>query len=297
MRRAVAAAFSALAVVAVMTVPAAQTPAPVPPAPAPPPVAPAPGEEPVTIVKVHHEPHHRQVFQHGSTRILDLQLPPGDLSWFHTHDWPVLYLTLTSSRTRTQNLGMEFGARLAGPGARAGGGARGTGAAPGGRGGPPAAGAAAPPRAGGPGGPAPGGGGPPLNVSSTATYIDQPVTHRLQNIGTGLFRAMVVINETAGDDTTTSQAAGFSARPEFTNNWFRAYRIGLSPGERTAVHQHRAPVVILQAIAGKGAGAGAITWEFNEPGQWAFFESGDPHAFLNLGSDRLELFEVELRRK
>jgi quercetin dioxygenase-like cupin family protein len=305
-----AAGFSALAVTAALAMPAAQAPAipapgagPAPaaaaPAPPPPPVAPAPGEEPATIVKVHQEPHHRQVFQHGPMRILDLQLPPGDMSWFHTHDWPVFYLTLTSSRTRTQNLGMEFGARLGGPGRGAaapggraagaprGGGAAGPGAAP------------APPRGGGPGrgGAPPGGGGPPLGVSSTTTYIEQPVTHRLQNIGTGLFRAMVVVNETNGDDTVTPQGAGFSGTPAFTNNWYRAYRIGLAPGERTAAHQHRAPVVILQANAGKGAGAGAITWEFNEPGQWAFFDAGDPHAFLNSGSDRLELIEVELRRK
>ncbi len=312
-RHALAAAFAAAGVAAAMAMPAAQ----VPPAPPPPPVAPAAGEEPVTIVKVHQEPHHRQVFQHGPMRILDLQLPPGDISWFHTHDWPVLYLTLTSSRTRTQNLGMEFGARLAGPGrgaaprgagAGAQGAPRGGGAgAPrgGGAGAPRGGGAGAPgaagaqPRAGGPGrgGGPPGGGGPPLGVTSTTSYIEQPVTHRLQNIGTGLFRAMVVVNETAGDDTVTSTAAGFTAKPEFTNNWYRAYRIALAPGERTAAHQHRAPVVILQATAGKGAGAGAITWEFNEPGQWAFFDAGDPHAFLNSGSDRLELIEVELRRK
>jgi hypothetical protein len=33
------------------------------------------------------------VFQRGPLRILDLQLPPGDVSWFHTHEWPVYYLT------------------------------------------------------------------------------------------------------------------------------------------------------------------------------------------------------------
>ena len=29
------------------------------------------------IVPVYHEPHHRQVFKYGPTRILDLQIPPG----------------------------------------------------------------------------------------------------------------------------------------------------------------------------------------------------------------------------
>jgi quercetin dioxygenase-like cupin family protein len=123
------------------------------------------------------------------------------------------------------------------------------------------------------------------------------VTHRLQNIGNGLFRAIVVINETPGDDTTSEQAAGFTAKPELNNAWFRAYRIGLSPGERSAAHQHRAPVAVIQQTAGRGAGAGATTWEFNQPGQWAFFDAGDPHAFMNVGETRLELIEVELRTK
>ena len=77
------------------------------------------------IVPVFHEPHHRQVFQYGPTRILDLQIPPGDKSWFHSHESPVLYVTLGTSRTRTQNLGEEWG----GGGAARGGAGRG-GAAP-----------------------------------------------------------------------------------------------------------------------------------------------------------------------
>jgi hypothetical protein len=61
------------------------------------------------VVPVHHEPHHRQVFQYGTTRILDLQVPPGETSWFHTHEWPVLYVTLGRSAVRTQNLGEDWG--------------------------------------------------------------------------------------------------------------------------------------------------------------------------------------------
>src|SRR5688572_32025507 len=60
------------------------------------------------VVPTHEEPHHREVFHHGTTRILDLRVPPGDLSWFHSHEWPVLYMTLGTSRVRTQNLGGEW---------------------------------------------------------------------------------------------------------------------------------------------------------------------------------------------
>ena len=73
---------------------------------APAPVSRADRQSPV--VPVHEEPHHRQVFQYGTTRILDLQVPPGDISWFHSHEWPVLYMTLGTSAVRTQNLGADW---------------------------------------------------------------------------------------------------------------------------------------------------------------------------------------------
>ena len=210
------------------------------------------------IVPVHEESHHRQLFQHGAVRILDMQIAPGDASAFHRHDWPVLLLGLSSSRTRRQNLGEEWSADAAAPPAPA---VR------------------------------------TIRPTSTTTYADKPLTHRLENIGTGIARNFIVVNESAGDESMTEQQAGFTAKPELSNKWFRAYRIALSPGERTAAHKHNAPVVLVQVTDGKAVGAGAMSWEFNTPGQWAFFESGDPHAFANTGDARIELIEVEVRTK
>jgi quercetin dioxygenase-like cupin family protein len=235
------------------------------------------------IVPVYHEPHHRQVFQNGPTRILDLQIPPGDKSWFHSHESPVLYVTLGTSRTRTQNLGEEWGG---GGAARGGAGRGGAAQAP--------DATATPPR------PA----APPVppgtlisRVSSTTSYAERPVTHRLENIGESLFRAMVVINETAGDDATTQEAAGFSGKPELTNRWFRAYRFALAPGEATPKHRHTAPVAVFQASSGRGGlGIGGMKFEFNDPGQWAFFDAGDAHEIKNAGEARMEFVEVEVRR-
>jgi len=222
------------------------------------------------IVPVYDEPHHRQVFQFGPTRILDLQIPPGDVSWFHSHESPVLYVTLGTSQTRMQNLGEEW----SGGGGQRGGG-RGAAA---GRGAPPVPQARPAPRA-----------------TSTTSYAERPVTHRLENIGDGLFRAMVVINETPGDEETSVAGAGFSAEPELTNRWFRAYRIALDPGQATSAHVHRTPVAIIQATGGTGRGDGGMSWEFNEPGQWAFFDAGARHVVRNTGSSPLELIEVEVR--
>jgi hypothetical protein len=248
------------------------------------------------IVPVHHEPHHRQVFQHGPMRILDLQLPPGDISWFHTHEWPVFYLTTSDSQTVSQNFGEEWGAgrRGGGPGrgAATGRGDAARGADPGARGGAPAA-----PRAGGPPPAGRGGRGGRPRLMSDISYAERPNTHRIRNDGTTLFRAMVVVNETkGGDESVTAQAAGFTDEPLATNRWFRSYRIALGPGEKTAEHVHKAPVVLLQDTEGKGIGTGPMTFEFNEPGQWGFFDAGTRHVVANVGEGRLELIEVEVRR-
>ena len=233
------------------------------------------GEPPVSraniqspVVPVHEEPHHRQVFQYGSTRILDLQVPPGDISWFHSHEWPVLYMTLGTSAVRTQNLGSDW----------SGGGARGPNAAA--------------PR---PAQPQPERRMP--RATSTTSYIERPVTHRIENRGDGLFSAMVVVNETAGDDTKSVADAGFASEPELTNNWFRSYRITLEPGKKTDAHEHTTPVVIFQAIAGKATANGPMDFEFNRPGQWAFYDAGIEHSIENLGDAAIELLEIEVRAK
>jgi mannose-6-phosphate isomerase-like protein (cupin superfamily) len=240
------------------------------------------GQGQTPLMPVHQEPHHRQVFQHGPLRIIDLQIPPGDMSWFHTHEWPVFYLTVADSQTRTQIFGEEWGARGRGAG---GAGAAGRGAP--GAGAPPAGQARA--------------GGPPRfrpRLMSDVSYADRAVTHRIHNNGTGLYRAIGVINETpGGDETVTEDAAGFTGKAETSNRWFRIHRVVLAPGEKSPAHQHKAPVVLLQDSAGKGTASGAMSFEFNEPGQWGFFDSGVRHEISNSGADRLELIEVEVRRK
>ena len=239
------------------------------------------GQGQTPVMPVHQEPHHRQVFQYGPLRIIDLQIPPGDMSWFHTHEWPVFYLTVADSQTRTQILGEEWGARGRGTGPAA---ARGGGQTP-----PPA------------GGPPVRAGGPPRfrpRLMSDVSYAERAVTHRIHNNGTGLYRAIGVINETGGgDEAITEEAAGFAGKAESANRWFRVHRVALAPGEKTPEHQHKAPVVVLQDSAGKGTASGPMSFELNEPGQWAFFDTGARHEIANNGSERLEVIEVEIRRK
>ena len=231
-----------------------------------------------SIVPVYHEPHHRMLFANGTTKILEGQVPPGDTSWYHVHAEPVLYITLSASQQRTQVLGEEWSGGAAGRGAAP---AAGRGAAPAGRGAPPNG---APPL-------------PAIRATSTTSYYDSPVTHRITNAGTGLFRFMVVANSSAGDERDVSSVdAGFAGVPELANRWFRSYRIKLAPGESTQSHRHATDSVIVQVSDGKALAVGPMTWELGELGRWAWFDGGTTHEIRNVGTVPFEAIEVEVRK-
>jgi quercetin dioxygenase-like cupin family protein len=226
-----------------------------------------------SVVPVYHEPHHRMVFAAGTTKILDGQVPPGDTSWFHTHAEPILYLTLSTSQQRIQVLGQEW----------SGGGGRGAAPAPGRGNGPPSGAPAAPAS------------GPAVRVTSTTSYFDQPVTHRITNVGDRLFRFIVVTNASAGDETDTVPGASFPGKPELTNRWFRAYRVTLAPGQATEPHRHPTEAVIVQTSDGRALAPGPMTFELGEQGRWAWFDAGKVHEIRNVGNVPFEFVEVEVR--
>jgi uncharacterized protein (DUF885 family)/quercetin dioxygenase-like cupin family protein len=235
------------------------------------------------VVPVYHEPHHRMLFQYGTTRILEGQVPPGDTSWYHVHAEPILYITLsTTTAQRTQVLGEDWGRGRGVEGAAPGGAAQGRG---------PSTGSGPAPAAGR-------GGGPPLlRATSTTSYYDNPVTHRIQNAGDRLFRFMVVANSSAGDESSATPAdSGFTAMPELSNRWFRAYRIKLAPGQSTEMHRHSAESVIVQVSDGQAFATGPTSWDLGEPGRWAWFDQGKEHQIKNAGTVPFEAIEVEVRR-
>jgi len=223
-----------------------------------------------TVVPVYEEPHHRMVFESPSTRILDVQVRPGETSLYHTHDSPILYVQLSQSQLRVETLGQPPAAP------------------PAGRRGNPAPAAAA---GGNPAPPRPG------RVSSTTSYVEQPVTHRITNVGDRLFRLIAVLSRLPGDESATAADAGFSGTPEFTNHWYRAYRFTLEPGGTGPEHRHTAPVVIVQVTDGQAVATGAERHELTEAGKWAYFDPGTPHTIRNVGGAPVDMVEVEVRAR
>jgi quercetin dioxygenase-like cupin family protein len=224
-----------------------------------------------SVVPVYHEPHHRMLFASGTTKILEGQVPPGDTSWYHVHAEPILYITLSASQQRTQVLGQEMNAGRGAP-------------PPGGRGAAPAGARGNAPAV------------PAIRATSTTSYYDEPVTHKITNVGERLFRFMVVTNASAGDETGANTGAGFPGKAELSNRWFRAYRQTLAPGQVSEPHRHTTESVIVQVSEGKGLAVGPMTWEFWEPGRWAWFDVDKEHEIRNTGTVPLEYIEVEVRR-
>jgi quercetin dioxygenase-like cupin family protein len=235
--------------------------------------APSPPASEDRVVPVYDEPRHRQMFQSGTTRVLELRVLPGDMSLFHSHYDPVLYVNFATGALRTQELGKDWSQPAAGRGA-------------------PAASERTAPAAAVPAG------RPMVRVSSTTSYVERPVTHRIMNTGTSMVRALVLVNQTAGNDSTTEKDAGFdgvAAMAEMANKWYRAYRFTLAPGQ-VATHRHTTQAVLTQTTEGTATAQGARLWALNEPAAWAFFEAGDRHEVRNTGTKPLELVEIEVRQ-
>lgn len=221
---------------------------------------------PVPIVQ---EPRHKVVFESGTTRIHDVQIPPGDTSLYHVHDTAILYVPISRSQTRSQVLGEEWSggeARTAGPSAER-----------------PEAPASPPPPEG------------PGRVNSISSYVDTPVTHRVNNVGDSLFRLIAVVNQSTGSEADADDVSGLSPKPELLNRYFRAHRVRLAPGQATSRHRHATPIVVVQQTAGRLSVEGATRAEVSEPGAFAFDEGRGTHEVKNVGDSPVDLIEVELR--
>jgi hypothetical protein len=59
-------------------------------------------------VPVHEEPRHRLVHESPGLRLLDIHIPPGDVTQFHLHDQPTVYVTVKDAYVATQRPGEDW---------------------------------------------------------------------------------------------------------------------------------------------------------------------------------------------
>lgn len=110
-------------------------------------------------------------------------------------------------------------------------------------------------------------------LSSATRYVEESYTHRVTNEGPGLFRIVALASfaepSEAGIDDLPS---GLPSEAELENDWFRAWRITLQPGERSEEIDHLNPAFVIQ-VSTEGAvhveRNDGITAELLAAGEWS----------------------------
>lgn len=133
-------------------------------------------------------------------------------------------------------------------------------------------------------------------MMSTTSYAERPLTHRVNNIGSTLFRLIGITNASAGDDSP-GPSDGFDVEPEISNRWFRGYRRALTAQDSTA-HRHASPIAIVLvsgAATVRTPATASAAQALPRPGAFVFLEAGATH-ILRADAPDTQVVEVEVRR-
>jgi hypothetical protein len=132
-------------------------------------------------------------------------------------------------------------------------------------------------------------------MMSTTSYAERPQTHRVNNIGSTLFRLIGITNSSAGDDRS-DPSGGFDIEPELSNRWFRGYRRALA-AQDSPEHLHRNPVAIVLVSGSATVRTAATTNQqpLQRPGDFVFLEADATHV-LRADAPDTQVVEVEVRR-
>lgn len=66
-------------------------------------------EESPIAVPIYEEPRHRLVFDKAPVKIVNVNIPPDDISRYHFHEDPTLYVAINGALMRSQDLGNAWG--------------------------------------------------------------------------------------------------------------------------------------------------------------------------------------------
>lgn len=135
-------------------------------------------------------------------------------------------------------------------------------------------------------------------LSSVTDYVTEPLTHRVNNAGPGLFRIIALVNQ-GPPLREDSDRPVVKEEPALENPWFRSYRIELAPGESTPLRTHHNPGLIVQVSEGlvHVSRADGISAELDAMGDWAWRSAGSAFQISNAGSTAVAVVINEARRQ
>lgn len=194
-----------------------------------------------TVVPMHREPRHHMVLETPSLRIMDVRIRPQDTTLYHHHENTTLYVAIDVSPTNAQPLGSAWGTIRPG-------GARDWEAG---------------------------------DIAIDSSYAATPLTHRVTNVGTSLFRLLAI---TVRSNEPVRHTGDLPGRLEATSSWFRQSRAVLAPGEVSGWYTSATTVLVVQPLAGQvevitAAGASPL----GTPGAWKLVAPGERYRLRNAG--------------
>lgn len=203
-------------------------------------------------VPMHEEPHHRLVLTHQQVRVMDVKIHPGDTTLFHVHDLPALYVAVSTAPVDIQLLNGEWAGTH----------------------------------------PAADPGRKPGDVNVDTSYVRDPITHRVTNVGSQLFNLIAITNSAASTDA--SSLPDMPGVVELRNRWFTQSRAHLSadppeqwysaPTPTIVVQPYRAPVTVSL-----GSGEKHV---LSTPGSWVLVPAGARYQLTTPSSATLVVVQV-----
>jgi quercetin dioxygenase-like cupin family protein len=203
-------------------------------------------------VPMHEEPRHRLVLTHHQVRMMDVKIRPGDTTLFHVHDVPALYVAVSAAPVDIQLLNEKWGGTH----------------------------------------PAADPGRKPGDVNVDTSYVRQPITHRVTNVGSHLFNLIAITSSTASPGHSGSPE--MPGRLELQNRWFSQSRVRLSVGASQHWYSASSPTIVVQPLPG----AATVLLKSGQkhlldtPGSWALVPAGARYQLTSPSSATLVVVQV-----
>lgn len=208
-------------------------------------------------VPLEREPRHRVVLDAGTFRIVDVQIPPGDTTWFHIHRFPQLLIPVSVSPTDVQLAGNAWAGTL----------------------------------------PSADPGWQPGDVVIDSSFVQAPVTHRVTNVGTQLFRLILINNSRSAQSKAPGSPPGSPGEAGLNSSWFLQSRVLIPTRSVTTFETASLPTILVQPVGGRTSVSVSDRPEqvLDGPGAWLSLPPGARYRVRNVGSQPASIVVVQIR--
>jgi len=208
-------------------------------------------------VSLEREPRHRVVLDAGTFRVLDVQIPPGDTTLFHIHRFPQLLIPVSVSPTDVQLADRAWAGTL----------------------------------------PSADPGWHPGDVVIDSSFVQTPLTHRVTNVGTQLFRLILINNSHSAQNTAPGSLLGSPGEAGLNSSWFLQSRLIIPTQSVTKLETASLPTILVQPVGGRISVSVSDRPEqvLDGPGAWLSLPTGARYRVRNVGTQPANIVVVQIR--